>query len=206
MFKFLTFLWRPALPSPSLTTTSAASVPQHIPRSHTTAHAAYLHTKMLMLSPCYPLAHERLYQPALLFCLQIFSRFLLHYKAYQIWTPQGSCWCAGPLHLTLICLILVQHPGDLPGFLIDGELFGVRAILCLWLEHPVITGACREVYKFNSKKRKLLGFKAEQYVLVFGIYILWYTGDQTRRVPSRQELFVSSAWEIIKWDYFFFLL
>lgn len=124
MFKFLTFLWRPALPSPSLTTTSAASVPQHIPRSHTTAHAAYLHTKMLMLSPCYPLAHERLYQPALLFCLQIFSRFLLHYKAYQIWTPQGSCWCAGPLHLTLICLILVQHPGDLPGFLIDGELFG----------------------------------------------------------------------------------
>lgn len=158
MFKFLIFLWRPALPSPSLTTTSAASVPQHIPRSHTTAHAAYLHTNTLMLSPCYPLLMRGSIS---LRYYSAFKSFLVSFFTTKP-TKSGSCWCAGPLHLTLICLVVVQHPGDLPGFLIDGELFGVRAILCLCLEHPVITGACPEVYKFNSKKRKLLGFKAEQ--------------------------------------------
>lgn len=56
-----------------------------------------------------------------------------------------------------------------------------------------------------AAKRKLWApkqGKCMKYVLVCGMCILWCTRDQTRRIPSRQELFVSSAGEIIKWGIF----
>lgn len=158
----------------------------------------------LLLATC---SWEARYQPVLLFRLKIFPCFLLHYDAGHIWTPQLSCWCAGPLHLTLIYLVVVYHPAALPGFLLDDKLCGLRAISCLWLEHPVIMSPCRESTNLaeRKKKRKLLSPKAgQQYKIcscIWSVYLVIYKRPD-KESPFQARTLVSSAWEIIEWDGF----